>query len=43
MPRKKKDAERPVVSYAHTDKERLNNPPAGLVTAEPAIAAAYNR
>ena len=25
---------KPIESYAHTDKERTNNPPAGLVTAE---------
>ena len=25
---------KPIKSYAHTDKERINNPPAGLVTAE---------
>ena len=25
---------KPIVSYAHTDKERVNNPPVGLVTAE---------
>ena len=33
MPRTKKDANgRPIESYAHADKERLNNPPIGLVT-----------
>ncbi len=33
MSRTKKDANgRPIESYAHTDKERLNNPPIGLVT-----------
>ena len=25
---------KPIESYAHTDKERVNNPPVGLVTAE---------
>ena len=25
---------KPIESYAHTDKERTNNPPAGLVTSE---------
>ena len=36
MPRK-----RPIAQFEHTDKERLNNPPVGLVTAEaePAQAA----
>jgi adenine-specific DNA-methyltransferase len=33
MPRtKKSDTGRPIESYAHADKERLNNPPIGLVT-----------
>jgi len=33
MPRTKKDANgRPIESYAHIDKERLNKPPIGLVT-----------
>ena len=33
MSRTKKDANgHPIESYAHTDKERLNNPPIGLVT-----------
>jgi adenine-specific DNA-methyltransferase len=33
MPRtKKSDTGHPIESYAHTDKERLNNPPIGLVT-----------
>lgn len=33
MARKKKtDVKRPVESYEHQDKERLNNPPVGLVT-----------
>ena len=32
MPRKKPS--KPIESYAHTDKERVNNPPVGLVTAE---------
>ena len=32
MPRTMKSAtERPIESYAHTDKEGLNNPPIGLV------------
>ena len=25
---------KPIESYAHTDKERANNPPVGLVSAE---------
>ena len=25
---------KPIESYSHTDKERTNNPPAGLVSAE---------
>ncbi len=25
---------KPIKSYTHSDKERTNNPPAGLVTAE---------
>jgi len=33
MPRPTKDANgHPIESYAHPDKERLNNPPIGLVT-----------
>ncbi len=34
MARKKRDPNRPIESYEHRDKERLNNPPAGLVTPE---------
>ncbi|SFV30253.1 hypothetical protein SAMN05660895_0740 [Thermoflavifilum thermophilum] len=36
MPRKKQpsSAKRPVESYEHRGKERLNNPPVGLVTPE---------
>jgi adenine-specific DNA-methyltransferase len=35
MARKKKtDTERPIESYEHRDKKRVNNPPAGLVTPE---------
>ena len=35
MARKKKtETKRPIESYEHRDKERLNNPPAGLVTPE---------
>ena len=30
----RKKSSKPIVSYAHTDKERANNPPVGLVTAE---------
>jgi hypothetical protein len=30
----KSDPKRPIESYEHRDKERLNNPPAGLVTPE---------
>jgi adenine-specific DNA-methyltransferase len=32
MARSKKDARREIALYAHADKERLNNPPVGLVT-----------
>jgi hypothetical protein len=33
MARKKKaDPKRPIESYEHTDKKRVNNPPVGLVT-----------
>ncbi len=34
MARKKTDPKRPIESYEHRDKERLNNPPVGLVTPE---------
>ncbi|RPI16022.1 MAG: site-specific DNA-methyltransferase [Ignavibacteriae bacterium] len=38
MPKKKKTtvktAKKPIVSYKHLDKERLNNPPVGIVTPE---------
>ena len=30
----KRKASKPIESYAHTDKDRANNPPVGLVTAE---------
>ena len=30
--RKRAKTERPIESYRHADKERLNNPPVGLVT-----------
>lgn len=30
--RKKSDSKRQIESYEHKDKERLNNPPVGLVT-----------
>ena len=32
MAQKKSQHKRPIESYEHRDKERLNNPPAGLVT-----------
>jgi adenine-specific DNA-methyltransferase len=32
MARKKRDTKRPIESYEHRDKERVNNPPVGLVT-----------
>jgi adenine-specific DNA-methyltransferase len=32
MAQSKKDARREIAHYAHADKERLNNPPVGLVT-----------
>ena len=36
MTRKKKtDTSRPIESYEHRDKRRVNNPPVGLVTPEP--------
>src|SRR5438128_3039709 len=31
---KKTKSKRPIVSYEHTDKQRVNNPPVGLVTPE---------
>ncbi|MEW5705792.1 MAG: site-specific DNA-methyltransferase [Actinomycetota bacterium] len=34
MARKKTDTKRLIVSYEHRDKERVNNPPVGLVTPE---------
>jgi len=36
MPRKKSNAnsKRPIESYEHRDKERINNPPVGLVSPE---------
>ena len=32
MAKQKKNAKRDIETYAHTDKERVNNPPVGLVT-----------
>jgi adenine-specific DNA-methyltransferase len=32
MARSTRDAKREISHYAHADKERLNNPPVGLVT-----------
>ncbi|MDE0106061.1 MAG: hypothetical protein OXN89_27080 [Bryobacterales bacterium] len=32
MARRRKQARRDIDTYAHTDKERVNNPPVGLVT-----------
>ncbi len=32
MAAKKTDTKRPIESYEHCDKERVNNPPVGLVT-----------
>ena len=32
MPRARKNTTRDIDSYAHADKERVNNPPVGLVT-----------
>ena len=32
MARLRKNAKRNIENYAHTDKERVNNPPVGLVT-----------
>jgi len=32
MPRKKKSVKKPIEQYEHRDKERLNNPPVGLVS-----------
>ncbi|MDZ7316382.1 MAG: site-specific DNA-methyltransferase, partial [candidate division KSB1 bacterium] len=34
MARKKTDGKRPIESYEHRDKQRVNNPPVGLVTPE---------
>jgi len=34
MARTKRDNKRPIESYEHRDKERVNNPPVGLVTPE---------
>ena len=34
MARRRKKARRDIENYAHTDKERVNNPPVGLVTPE---------
>ncbi len=34
MARGKAETKRSIESYEHRDKERLNNPPAGLVTPE---------
>jgi len=34
MARKKSNDKRPIEAYQHRDKERVNNPPAGLVTPE---------
>ncbi len=34
MPRQDKKTKRDIESYAHADKERVNNPPVGLVTPE---------
>ena len=31
-PRRRTQTKRPIESYDHRDKERLNNPPVGLVT-----------
>jgi adenine-specific DNA-methyltransferase len=32
MARKTKSEQKPIENYTHTDKERVNNPPVGLVT-----------
>ena len=34
VPRRKAQTKRRIESYDHRDKERLNNPPVGLVTLE---------
>lgn len=34
MPRRKKSSRKPIEQYEHTGKERLNNPPVGLVKPE---------
>lgn len=34
MKKKKTETKRSIESYEHRDKERVNNPPAGLVTPE---------
>ena len=32
MPKRKKSVKKPIEQYEHRDKERLNNPPVGLVS-----------
>ncbi|MDA0244592.1 MAG: hypothetical protein OT477_14330 [Chloroflexi bacterium] len=32
MPPKKAPAQKPIETYEHSDKQRINNPPAGLVS-----------
>ena len=32
MARRRQPAKREIENYAHTDKQRVNNPPVGLVT-----------
>ena len=32
MARRKKNARKEITNYAHTDEQRVNNPPVGLVT-----------
>jgi adenine-specific DNA-methyltransferase len=34
MGRKRKSSKRDIQTYVHSDKERMNNPPVGLVTPE---------
>ena len=41
--RKRAKTERPIESYRHADKERLNNPPVGLVTPDTDPESGVNR
>ncbi len=43
MPRKKANRKKPIESYAHADKARVNNPPVGLVTPDTDADAGRNK